>query len=160
MGQLLSLSIFAAAIGSGVLGGLFFSWSNMVMPALQRIPATAGIVAMNAANETVYNPLFMLFFMGVPLLGAVLAVYAAMNLSQTGSLALITGAILVIVGMLGVTMFANVPMNEALAALDPASAAAEEYWRIVLDRWTFWNHVRTVASIGATAAFILAFRST
>lgn len=156
MGQLLSLSIFAAAIGSGILGGLFFSWSNLVMPALGRIPATAGIAAMNAGNEAVYNPLFMLFFMGMPLLSAVLAIFAGTNLGQPGSLAIIAGAVLIIVGMFGVTMFANVPMNEALARLDPGSAAAAEYWQIVLDRWTVWNHVRTVASIAAAAAFTLA----
>lgn len=158
MGQLLSLSIFTAAIGSGILGGMFFSWSNLVMPALARIPAPAGIAAMNATNEVVQNPLFLLVFMGAPLLGAVLAIYAAMNLSQAGSPALIAGAVLIVAGMFGVTMFGNVPMNEALARLDPGSAAAAEYWRIVLDRWTFWNHVRTIASIGAMAAFILALQ--
>lgn len=153
MKQLLSLSVLAAAIGSGVLGGLFFSWSNMVMPAFARIPAQAGIAAMNAANQTVYNPLFFLFFMGVPLLSLVLAVYAAMNLGQAGSPALIAGAVLITVGMFAVTMAANVPMNEALASLDPNGAAAADYWQVVLDRWPLWNHVRTTACLTAALAF-------
>lgn len=156
MKQLLSLSIFASMIGSGVLAGIFFSWSNLVMPAPGRIPAPAGIAAMNATNEVVQNPLFFLFFLGVPLLGVVLAVYAGMNLGQNGSLALIVGAILVVVGMFGVTMLGNVPMNEALARLDPDSTAAAEYWQVVLDRWTFWNHVRTLACLAAAICFGLA----
>ena len=156
MSRLLSLSIVASAFGSAILGGFFLSWSNLVMPALARIPAIAGIAAMNATNEVVYNPLFFLLFMGVPLLGALLAIHAAMNLGRSGSPAIVAGAVLVICGMFGVTMFGNVPMNEALAALDPESAAAAEYWKVVLDRWTFWNHVRTLACLAAAACFGLA----
>ena len=156
MKQLLLLSMFASVIGSGVLAGIFFSWSNLVMPALGRIPASAGIAAMNATNEVVQNPLFFLFFLGVPLLGVLLAVHAVMNFGQSGSLPLIAGAILVVVGMFGVTMLGNVPMNEALARLDPDSTAAAEYWQFVLDRWTFWNHVRTLACLVAAICFGLA----
>ncbi|HTV67098.1 MAG TPA: anthrone oxygenase family protein [Rhizobiaceae bacterium] len=156
MGQVLSLSIFTAAIGSAILGGFFLSWSNLVMPALDRIPATAGIAAMNATNVVVYNPLFFLLFLGVPLLCAGLAIYAATNLGRAGSLALIAGAVLIVFGMAGVTMSANVPMNDALARLDPNSAAALEYWQMMLDRWTFWNHVRTLACLAAAGCFITA----
>ena len=156
MSRLLSLSIVASAFGSAILGGFFLSWSNLVMPALARIPAIAGIAAMNATNEVVYNPLFFLLFMGVPLLGALLAIHAAMNLGRSGSPAIVAGAVLVICGMFGVTMFGNVPMNEALAALDPESATAAEYWQAVLDRWTFWNHVRTLACLAAAVCFGLA----
>ena len=159
MSRLLSLSIVASAFGSATLGGFFLSWSNLVMPALARIPAIAGIAAMNATNEVVYNPLFFLLFMGVPLLGALLAIHAAMNLGRSGSPAIVAGAVLVICGMFGVTMFGNVPMNEALAALDPESAAATEYWTVVLDRWTFWNHVRMLACLAAAACFGLALNA-
>ena len=159
MSRLLSLSIVASAFGSAILGGFFLSWSNLVMPALARIPAIAGIAAMNATNEVVYNPLFFLLFMGVPLLGALLAIHAAMNLGRSGSPAIVAGAVLVICGMFGVTMFGNVPMNEALAALDPESAAAAEYWKVVLDRWTFWNHVRMLACLAAAACFGLALNA-
>ena len=159
MSRLLSLSIVASAFGSAILGGFFLSWSNLVMPTLERIPAIAGIAVMNATNEVVYNPLFFLLFMGVPLLGIFLAIQAAMNLNRAGSPAVIAGAILMVFGMFAVTMFGNVPMNEALAALDPESAAAAEYWKVVLDRWTFWNHVRTLACLAAAACFGLALNA-
>lgn len=156
MRQLLSLSIVAAAFGSAILGGCFLSWSNLVMPTLERIPAAAGIAAMNASNEVVYNPLFFLLFVGVPLLGAILTINAALNLGRAGSPMLIAGAALIVVGMLGVTMGANVPMNDILAGMDPAGAAAADYWRLMLDRWTFWNHARTLACLAAAICFGLA----
>lgn len=63
------------------------------------------------------------------------------------------GVVLVVIGMFGVTMLGNVPMNEALARLDPDSTAAAEYWQVVLERWTFWNHVRTLACLVAVICF-------
>ena len=159
MSRLLSLSIFTAVVGSSVLGGIFFSWSNLVMPALARIPPPAGIAAMNATNEVVQNPLFFLFFLGVPLLALVLAAGAVMQLRRPGSPALIAGAVLLVAGMFAVTMGANVPMNDTLAAMAPDSAEAADYWQIVVDRWTFWNHVRTIASLAAAVCFGLALRA-
>ncbi len=38
---------------------------------------------------------------------------------------------------------------------DPASAGV---WANYLSSWTFWNHVRTIGSLAAMAAFILSLR--
>ncbi|MGB6365044.1 MAG: anthrone oxygenase family protein, partial [Thermoanaerobaculia bacterium] len=48
--------------------------------------------------------------------------------------------------------------NNALAAVDPASAAGAELWASYLTAWTAWNHVRTVAALAAAAALSLALR--
>jgi uncharacterized membrane protein len=52
----------------------------------------------------------------------------------------------------------NIPRNDALAAADPASADGATLWSEYLTAWTAWNHVRTVAAVAATAAFVIAFR--
>jgi len=49
-----------------------------------------------------------------------------------------------------VTMLFNVPLNNALAS------AGELHWPQYLARWTRWNHVRTITSMGAAALFIAA----
>ncbi len=43
---------FAAAIGSGLMAGLFFVFSVTVMTALGKLPAPAGIAAMQSINST------------------------------------------------------------------------------------------------------------
>lgn len=48
MMKLLPTLTFIAAIGSGVVGGVFFAFSNFVMPAFARLPAATGIAAMNS----------------------------------------------------------------------------------------------------------------
>jgi uncharacterized membrane protein len=55
-------------------------------------------------------------------------------------------------------MVFNVPRNNALAALDPASAEAAPHWRDYVASWTHWNHVRTVAALAAAACFTIALR--
>ena len=69
---------------------------------------------------------------------------------------MLAGGLLYVVGGFLVTIVFNVPMNNALAVVDPASAEGASYWTRYLTRWTAWNHVRTVACLAAAAALIVA----
>jgi uncharacterized membrane protein len=73
-----------------------------------------------------------------------------------GAPLLIVGAVAYIVGNIVVTMLFNVPLNNALAAVDPSSAEGAALWTRYLSEWLMWNHVRTVTAIAATAAFMIA----
>ena len=50
----------------------------------------------------------------------------------------------------------NVPLNDALAAVDPSGTEGRAVWVGYLRDWTLWNHVRTLACTGAMALYILA----
>ncbi|MGH9673415.1 MAG: anthrone oxygenase family protein [Bryobacteraceae bacterium] len=56
------------------------------------------------------------------------------------------------------TRMFNVPRNDALAAVDPASTGGASLWAGYLKSWTNWNHVRTVAGAAAAAALTMAIR--
>jgi uncharacterized membrane protein len=68
----------------------------------------------------------------------------------------ILGAVLYLVGNIGVSFLYNIPMNNELAAIDPASAQGAQVWATYLNRWVFWNHVRAVACLASLAALIVA----
>ncbi|TIR74784.1 MAG: hypothetical protein E5X21_31225, partial [Mesorhizobium sp.] len=72
MMKILPALTFIAAIGSGVVGGVFFAFSNFVMAALARLPVPAGIAAMNSINITVITPAFMTALFGTGLICLVL----------------------------------------------------------------------------------------
>jgi uncharacterized membrane protein len=55
-------------------------------------------------------------------------------------------------------MVFNVPLNNRLSVLNPDTAEAAKYWLTYLSEWVRWNHVRTIASVMATALLILAIR--
>ena len=54
-----------AALGSGLMAGVFFAFSSFVMTALARLAPAPGIAAMQSINVVVINPLFMAGFLGV-----------------------------------------------------------------------------------------------
>ncbi|SOC40422.1 uncharacterized membrane protein [Rhizobium subbaraonis] len=151
-----TLLLLVATVGAGLNAGLFFIFSVCIMAALARLPAGEGIAAMNAINVVIQNPLFFAAFMGTALLAVAIIVLAFLN-GAPGSALAIGAAAVFLVGTLGVTIVFNVPMNDALAAVNPASPEGEALWKTYLGRWTAWNHVRTVTSIASLVLFILAY---
>lgn len=146
----------AAALGSGLVGGIFFAFSSFVMTALGRLPPPQGIAAMQAINVAVLNPLFFAVFFGTGLVSVALAILALADWSRAGSGYLLVGSLLYPLGSILVTMLANVPLNRALAAVEPESAEGAQCWARYRTAWTAWNHLRTVASLAAAAALMLA----
>lgn len=157
-GLIFSALTVAAVLGSGLMAGLFFAFSTAVMAALARLPAGQGATAMNAINVVIQNPVFLAVFMGTALFCAALAVKAVLGWSQPGSLWLLAGSLFYLIGIFGITVVFNVPLNDALAAVDPASSEGTALWTRYLDEWVFWNHVRTVSGIASLASFWLAGR--
>ncbi|WP_456640319.1 anthrone oxygenase family protein [Bradyrhizobium sp. USDA 10063] len=148
--------LWFSALGCGLMAGLYFAFSTFIMGALGRIGQASGIAAMNAINVDIVRSLFMPLFLGTTLVSAILALVAVFRLGEPGALAMLAGGVVYVVGMFVVTMIFNVPLNNALADADPASTEAASLWARYLKEWTFWNHVRTVASTAACALFIAA----
>ena len=154
--QIVIAITFIAAIGSGLMAGLFFAYSNSVMPSLAQVPVPQGVLALNTINTVIQNPLFLSIFMGTALLALFLVLAALFGWGVARPSWVLIGAALYVIGNIVVTMAINVPMNDALAATAPDSQAAAQLWATYLDRWVFWNHVRAFACTGALAAFIAA----
>ncbi len=147
---------FAAAIGGGLVAGIFYAFSSFVMGALGRLPAGQGIEAMQAINVVVINRSFMLAFFGTALLCCGLLVASYLRWNDGEGRLLLFGSLLYLIGTIGVTMAFNVPLNNALAAVRPETAEAASVWAHYLERWTRWNTVRTVASTAAMIVFVSA----
>jgi uncharacterized membrane protein len=145
----------AAALGSGVMAGFFFSFSFVVMQSLERLPAAQGIAAMQVINVVVINRWFLSIFLGTAVVCAVLLV-AALLWQTPGAFLLLAGSISYVVGTFLVTLAFNVPRNDALAAAVPDSTAGAALWSDYLVSWTQWNHVRTAAALAALLLFIFA----
>jgi uncharacterized membrane protein len=148
--------LWFSAIGCGLLAGLYFAFSAFIMTALGRIGQAAGIAAMKAINVAILQSLFMPLFLGTTATSAALAVMALFRWGEPGAMAMVAGGVLFVLGMFVVTMIFNVPLNNALAAAEPASSEAASLWARYLADWTMWNHARTVSSTVACALFIAA----
>jgi uncharacterized membrane protein len=146
----------ATVLGCGLMAGVFFAFSTFIMSALARLPPPQGIAAMQSINITVINPWFMTAFFGTAAACVFLAISSLLKWHQPSSLYLLIGSLLYLVGTVGVTIAFNVPLNDALAHVEPSSTNGMKVWITYLANWTFWNHVRTLAALAAAALLTLA----
>ncbi|KAF3464838.1 anthrone oxygenase family protein [Streptomyces sp. Tu 3180] len=143
-------------LGTGLVAGVFCGFSAFVMRGLAALPPARGVAAMQAVNVAAVRPAFMVLFLGSAVLCAVLTVVTFVRWPQEGAVESLVGGALYLIGSFGLTAVANVPRNDALAGLDPEGAEASAYWPAYVREWTRWNHLRTLASAGASVAYLLA----
>jgi uncharacterized membrane protein len=148
--------VFAAALGSALAAGVFFAFSTFVMSGLDRAEPATAVAAMQGINRAAPGPPLMAVLFGTAALSVAVAIVGLLgNAGAHGGLA-VGGAAIYLVGAIGVTMAANVPLNERLDRVDAAGPTAAAKWPTYSRRWRAWNHVRTLASLAATAGMIAA----
>jgi uncharacterized membrane protein len=148
--------VVTGILGTGLMAGAFCAFSTFVMRGLAALPPAQGVAAMNAINVAAVRPAFMTVFTGSAVLSAVIAVVTFVVWPNEGRLELLLGSALYLCGSFGLTIVTNVPRNDRLAQLTPGTPEAAVYWPAYVREWTFWNHVRTVASAAAALAYVLA----
>jgi uncharacterized membrane protein len=154
--QLLFVLTLVAALGCGLIAGVFFSFSAFVMKALARLGPAEGVAAMQSINVAVLNPWFLGVFVGTAAICVVAIIAALLRWDDPGSGYRLAGGAFYLVGTFAVTREFNIPRNEALAAVMPTDPDAAGHWARYVSGWTTWNHVRTAAALAAAAAFGLA----
>jgi uncharacterized membrane protein len=148
--------LWFSAIGCGMMAGLYFAFSTFIMAALARIPQASGVAAMPSINVVSVRSPFMPLFLGTTCASLALAGLALFRWGEPGAPTMFAAGVIYVVGMFGCTLVLNVPLNNALEAVDAGSAAAAPVWRRYLKEWILWNHVRTISSALACALFIAA----
>jgi uncharacterized membrane protein len=149
-----TVAVIVAALAlllGGAVAGVFFTYSNSVLPGLNAIRPDEAIRAMNSMNRKIINPLFLATFVGTPLVAAVAGVLLLVA-GATGAALLFFGAALVyFLGAIVPTAAVNVPLNNVLdrSPLPGDEAEAARLWSNYAARWVRWNHWRAVFSLVA-----------
>ena len=130
-----------AVIAAGLIAGLFYGYSVSVMPGLARADAKSYVEGMRGINIAIQNGLFMLSFLGAPLLAAVAGF---LNLRSGPALWWIIAAFVCLVAMLVITGAVNIPLNNAL---DAGRDSYDQIRARFEAPWVLWNNVRTITSI-------------
>ena len=145
MSGLITVIIVVSILGAGLVTGLLFAFSNFVMKALADLPSEKGMFAMQRINETIINPIFMVLFLGTPILCSVIVVNAGLKINEPGNLFLLVGALAYVIGPFGITMLFNVPLNNLLARADVSNS--NDIWPMYQKKWQRWNHIRTYIGV-------------
>ena len=153
MNSLLVGATIAAIVGSALVGGIFFAFSNFIMKALERMPSREGMAAMQMINVTVLNQWFLGVFMGTALISLVLGITSLVNWESSQSPYLLGGAVAYLGGTWLVTGIGNVPLNNQLAAAKADEPGSSDVWQHYLAHWTRLNSQRTGAALLAAVLF-------
>jgi len=148
-----SFLLGSTATTTALMAGLFFAYSCSVNPGLGRLSDTAYLAAMQAINRAILNPVFFAGFLGTALLLPICTYYA--QATPLRFWLLLAASIVYIVGVLGVTIAGNVPLNDALDAVDLPSATVSSIAAQRTDFEAPWNRLHTIRTMAAVLALIL-----
>lgn len=141
---------------SGLMAGLYFAFSVVIMKSLAELPALDGAKAMNKINDVILNTVFMPLFFGSTLWFAGLIVWSFADWQEGRSMIEVSAAVIYIIGMFLVTAFGNVPLNNKLQQSEENEQILILAWEEYLHKWTRLNHLRTLSCIASCAVLILA----
>jgi uncharacterized membrane protein len=139
---------------SGLVAGLFYSYSCSVNPGLKMLKDSGYLKAMQSINIAIQNPVFFITFVGLVILLPITA-YKLYQQPGDGFILFMIATVVYVIGVFGLTMFCNVPLNNRLAAfsIDTASETDLAAMRHIFEKP--WNSYHTIRTISAIASFAL-----
>lgn len=144
---MLTLTLIAAFLNLVLLGavfGVYFTYSNSVVPGLDRADPEKAVEAMRKMNIAIINPAFLASFIG-PVITSAVTGFLLLGLDEnTSAYLFLAGAAVYLVGSLIITGRINIPLNNALE--NSTSTDWQQRWADFSPRWRRWNAVRTFAS--------------
>jgi uncharacterized membrane protein len=154
-----NLVLITASILTALHAGLLYAFSAAVIPALRNVKSSIHIEVFQTLNEEIENPIFFLSFFG-PIVLLPIAAFLYRDLPQ---FPWIVAAVLVqFIFSDCVTTLVNIPLNKKLAKINLDRITEKEAEKIVKEyngkgsRWMKFHHIRTIASIVATALVFIA----
>jgi uncharacterized membrane protein len=139
----------------GIMAGIFFTWSNAVKPGIGKLSDIEYLRALQAMNRVILNKAFIGIFIGA-VIAVTLVPIAHFKLFPDNIfwLFIITLATYWI-GVFGVTVLGNVPLNELLDEINLESITLEEIKALRTSIEVKWNNLNLIRSISSGITFVL-----
>ena len=139
-------ALLAGTVTSGLMAGLFTTFSHAVLPGLGKTDDATFVQSMQRINVAILNGWFGISFGGALVFTAVAA---GLHLGRANRSVLpwIVAGLVLYAAVLVITFAVSVPLNDRLNAATTGFAAAREAFE---RGWVRWNIIRSVLS---TAAF-------
>ena len=140
--------LFIATTFTGLSAGLFYAWTVSVIPGTRKVVDITYLETMQSINREILNPAFFLIYFGT------LITLVISSFQQHGSgttFWVVLGAMLTyLLGTFGVTALGNVPLNNALEALnlhDMTGPQLSDFRQQYESQWNRWHFIRTIFSV-------------
>ena len=150
-----TIILATAILLTGLMAGIFFTWSNAVKPGIGKLSDIEYLRSLQSMNRVILNKAFIGIFLGAVIAVALVPIAHFKlfpdNIFWLFILALVTYWI----GVFGVTVLGNIPLNELLdkSNLDTMSINELKILRSSIE--VKWNNFNLVRSISSGLSFIL-----
>lgn len=147
-------SIIVLTLLTGLSAGLCFTWSNTITTGIGNLDNYGYLRALQEMNRTILNPTFFIVFFGPFFLGLI-NLHAFKNAPSSLIWLLILSTVVYFLGLVLVTLFGNVSLNEILDKTDLISANNKDLKTL---RNTFevkWNRLHLIRTISSISSFLL-----
>jgi uncharacterized membrane protein len=147
--------LIISTLFSGLMAGLFYAWSISVTPGLARVNDMNYLQAFQSMNRAILNPVFFIVFMGLPVLLLLLSYLFYSSEISLQFVFVISTTVVYITGVMGVTIFGNIPLNNALESLNIQSMNHEQMTTFRLGFESKWNKLNIIRTICSSLSFLL-----
>ncbi|REC63905.1 DUF1772 domain-containing protein [Chryseobacterium pennae] len=140
--------LIITAVLMALIAGLFYAYSCSLVLGLGKLSDVEYLKAMQSINREILNPVFFLSFMGTAILLPVSTFF--LRGEQPVFIFLLLATLAYLIGVFGITVVGNVPMNDQLDQFDISGSTAEAIKQMRENfeaRWNFLNNLRTVFSV-------------
>jgi uncharacterized membrane protein len=144
-----------AILLTGLMAGIFFTWSNAVKPGLGKLSDTEYLRALQSMNRVILNNAFKLIFLGAIITVALVPVFYFNLYPKNIFWLFILTLIIYWVGVFGVTISVNIPLNEILDKTNLESISLEEIKALRTRIEVKWNNFNFIRSISSAITFLL-----
>ena len=148
------ITMTALVFLTGLSAGLCFTWTNAITPGIGKLDNMSYLTSFQQMNRSIINPMFIIAFFGPSILGIISLIsfrYASTEIIWV----LIVAIAIYFLGVVLITIFGNVPLNNTLEAteLSTASRASLKSLRDLFE--VKWNRLHLIRTISAAVSFLL-----
>jgi len=139
---------------TGLSAGLCFTWNNAITPGIGRLDNYGYLTSFQQMNKTIINPTFIIVFFGPFILGLV-NLYVFKNTSNSAIWSLGLAVLIYFLGVVLITIFGNVPLNEVLDKSDLVATSQKDLKILRNSFENKWNQFHLIRTLSALASFAL-----
>ena len=153
--QLNIFILFLATFFTGIMTGLFFTWSFSVTKGLARLSDDNYVKAFQSLNKAILNPAFGAVFWGAPLSLIISTILYYQQPLPGIFWHLLISAIVYLVGCIVITFAGNIPLNNSLEKFDLKASSSDDIKQKRAGFEGRWNRLNMIRTISSSIAFIV-----
>ena len=137
------------------MAGVFFTWSNAVKPGIGKLSDLEYLKTLQSMNRVILNNAFRIIFIGAIIAVALVPIFYFHLYPKNIFWLFLSAFIIYWVGVFGITVLGNIPLNEMLDKTNLESITAEEIKALRKSIEVKWNNLNLIRSISSGLTFVL-----